>query len=76
MPHLMYLAAAAGVPYTVRAEDYGNRKNNGVTWFSGKVNWFRFLFIIIGCVFSKLKVVGRSYAGANWKVAWGYGKKL
>ncbi len=74
------LAAAAGVPYTVGAEDYGEpEKTMGVTLvFRVKgVNWFKvFIYNNWMRLLSKLKSGwGDPYAGANWKVAWGYGEK-
>lgn len=72
------VAAAAGVPFTVGAEDYGQKdRAMGVTLvFSLKgVNWpYVFLYNNWNRLISKIKPGwGDPAAGASWKVAWGYG---
>lgn len=74
------LAAAAGVPYTVGAEDYGQPgKIMAVTLvFRVKgVNWPQvFIHNNFSRVASKLKAGwGDPNAGATRKVAWGYGEQ-
>jgi len=74
------VAAAAGVPYTVGAEDYGRKGElMGVTLvFRIKgVNWpYVFVYNNFMRLLSKVKAGwGDPYAGANWKVAWGYGQQ-
>ncbi|MDX9872998.1 MAG: FAD-dependent oxidoreductase [Clostridia bacterium] len=74
------VAAAAGVPYTIGAEDYGQKGSlMGVTLvFRVKdVNWPHvFLYNNYSRIISKIKPAwGDSNAGATFKVAWGYGKQ-
>ena len=74
------VAAAAGVPYTIGAEDYGHQGElMGVTLvFRVKdVNWpLVFLYNNLMRLLSKIKSDwGDPYAGATWKVAWGYGEQ-
>lgn len=74
------LAAAAGVPYTIGAEDYGRKDSlMGVTLvFRVKdVNWpYVFLYNNFSRLISKIKPAwGDPNAGATLKVAWGYGKQ-
>ena len=74
------VAAAAGVPYTIGAEDYGRKGElMGVTLvFRVKdVQWpLVFLYNNFMRLLSKLKSDwGDPYAGATWKVAWGYGEQ-
>jgi len=74
------VAAAAGVPYTIGAEDYGRPEElMGVTLvFRVKnVNWpLVFLYNNMMRLLSKIKSGwGDPYAGATWKVAWGYGEQ-
>lgn len=74
------VAAAAGAPYTVGAEDYGEKdKLMGVTLvFRVKgLNWpYIFLYNNFSRLASKVKAEwGDPYAGATWKVAWGYGEQ-
>jgi hypothetical protein len=74
------VAAAAGVPYTIGAEDYGRKGQlMGVTLvFRVKdVNWpYVFVYNNWMRLLSKIKSGwGDPYAGANWKVAWGYGQQ-
>ena len=74
------VAAASGVPYTIGAEDYGRSEETmGVTLvFRVKdVNWpYVFIYNNLMRLLSKIKSGwGDPYAGANWKVAWGYGEK-
>jgi hypothetical protein len=74
------VAAAAGVPYTIGAEDYGRKGElMGVTlvFRVKEVNWpYVFLYNNWLRLLSKIKSGwGDPYAGANWKVAWGYGEQ-
>lgn len=74
------LAAAAGVPYTVGGEDYGQRDRlMGVTLvFRVKdVSWPHvFIYNNFSRIISKIKPEwGDPNAGATLKVAWGYGKQ-
>jgi hypothetical protein len=74
------VAAAAGVPYTIGAEDYGRKGElMGVTlvFRVKKVNWpLVFFYNNLMRLLSKLKSGwGDPYAGASWKVAWGYGEQ-
>lgn len=74
------LAAVAGVPYTVGAEDYGRKDTlMGVSLvFRVKdVNWpYVFLYNNFSRLISKIKSEwGDPNAGATLKVAWGYGKQ-
>jgi len=74
------VAAAAGVPYTVGAEDYGRPEElMAVTLvFRVKgVNWpYVFIYNNLMRLLSLLKEGwGDPFAGANWKVAWGYGQQ-
>jgi len=74
------VAAAAGVPYTVGAEDYGQKDRlMGVTLvFEVRgVNWpYVFLYNNFNRIISKIKPAwGDPNAGATWKVAWGYGRQ-
>lgn len=74
------VAAAAGVPYTIGAEDYGHPGSlMGVTLvFRVKdVNWpYVFLYNNYSRLISKIKPEwGDPNAGATFKVAWGYGKQ-
>ncbi|MDD2432873.1 MAG: FAD-dependent oxidoreductase [Clostridia bacterium] len=74
------VAASSGVPYTIGAEDYGRPDETmGVTLvFRVKdVNWpYVFIYNNLMRLLSKIKSGwGDPYAGANWKVAWGYGEQ-
>lgn len=74
------VAALAGVPYTVGAEDYGlPDKNMGVTLvFRIKgVNWpYVYLYNNLNRLINKINSKwGDPHGGATWKVAWGYGKQ-
>jgi len=74
------VAVAAGVPYTEGAEDYGRKGElMGVTlvFRVKKVNWpYVFLYNNLMRLLSKIKSDwGDPYAGAGWKVAWGYGQQ-
>jgi hypothetical protein len=74
------VAAAAGVSYTEGAEDYGRKGElMGVTlvFRVKKVNWpFVFIYNNLMRLLSKIKSDwGDPYAGAGWKVAWGYGQQ-
>ena len=74
------VAAAAGVPYTIGAEDYGRKGElMGVTlvFRVKEVNWpLVFLYNNFMRLLSKVKSDwGDPYAGATWKVAWGYGEQ-
>lgn len=74
------VAAAAGVPFTVGTEDYGvKNRTMGVTLvFRVKdVNWpYVFIYNNVQRLLSKLNAKwGDPFAGATWKVAWGYGEE-
>ena len=74
------LAAAAGAPFTVGAEDYGHKDRlMGVTLvFRVKdVNWpYVFIYNNWQRIISKIRPGwGDPYAGATWKTAWGYGRQ-
>jgi len=74
------LAAASGVPYTLGGEDYGRPQENQAATlvFQVKnVDWYKvFLYNNWQRVLSKLKAGwGDPYAGANFNLAWGYGRE-
>jgi hypothetical protein len=74
------IAAASGVPFTIGAEDYGQKGSlMGVTlvFRVKEVNWFYvFIYNNFNRIISKLSPKwGDPNAGATFKVAWGYGKQ-
>lgn len=74
------IAAAAGVPYSIGAEDHGQAESMmGVTLVFGVkgVSWPAvFLYNNLSRLASKIKPEwGDPHAGAGWKVAWGYGQQ-
>jgi len=74
------IAAASGVPFTIGAEDYGQKGSfMGVTlvFRVKEVNWFYvFIYNNYNRIISKLSPKwGDPNAGATFKVAWGYGKQ-
>lgn len=74
------VAAKAGAPYTIGAEDYGEKdRQMGVTLvFNIKgLNWpIIFLYNNYNRVISKVNNKwGDSGGGATWNVAWGYGRQ-
>lgn len=73
------VAAAAGVPYTVGTEDYGEDRTMAVTLvFKVKgLNWpYIFLYNNGNRFLNKLNSNwGDAGGGAAWKVAWGYGQQ-
>lgn len=74
------VAAASGVPYTMGAEDYGEKdRQMGVTLvFNIKgLNWpYIFLYNNFNRVINKVNSKwGDPNGGASWKVAWGYGRQ-